>query len=160
MMETLLFAAAIAAVLLGLAGIVLPLLPGIPLIFGGLWLFAWLDDFSRVSVTTVVVLAVMAVIAWLVDYIAAAFGVRRAGASGLAVIGAAIGAVIGIAAGLVGVVIGPIVGAVIGEWLARRNHVQAARAGIAAGLGFILAVAAKIGIAFTMLGVFTVAWIT
>ena len=159
-METLLFAAAIAAVLLGLAGIVLPLLPGIPLIFGGLWLFAWLDDFSRVSVTTVVVLAVMAVIAWLVDYIAAALGVRRAGASGLAVIGAAIGAVIGIAAGLVGVVIGPIVGAVIGEWLARRNHVQAARAGIAAGLGFILAVAAKIGIAFTMLGVFTVAWIT
>lgn len=159
-METLLFAAAIAAVLLGLAGVVLPLLPGIPLIFGGLWLFAWLDDFSRVSVTTVVVLAAMAVIAWLVDYVAAALGVRRAGASRLAVIGAAIGAVISIAAGLVGVVVGPIIGAVIGEWLARRNHVQAARAGIAAGLGFILAVAAKIGIAFTMLGVFTVAWIT
>lgn len=159
-METLLFAAAVSAVLLGLAGIVLPLLPGIPLIFGGLWLFAWLDDFSRVSVTTVVVLAVMAVIAWLVDYVAAALGVRRAGASGLAVIGAAIGAVVGIAAGLVGVVVGPIIGAVIGEWFARRNHVQAARAGIAAGLGFVLAVAAKIGIAFTMLGVFTVAWIT
>ena len=159
-METLLFAAAVSAVLLGLAGIVLPLLPGIPLIFGGLWLFAWLDDFSRVSVTTVVVLAVMAVIAWLVDYVAAALGVRRAGASGLAVIGAAIGAVVGIAAGLVGVVVGPIIGAVIGEWFARHNHVQAARAGIAAGLGFVLAVAAKIGIAFTMLGVFTVAWIT
>lgn len=159
-METLLLSAAIVAVLLGLAGIVLPLLPGVPLIFGGLWLIAWLDDFSRVSVTTVVVLAVMAIISWLVDYIAAALGVRQAGASRLAVLGAAIGAVIGIAAGLAGVIVGPVIGAVIGEWFARRNHAQAARAGIAAGLGFILAVAAKIGIAFTMLGLFTVAWIT
>ena len=72
----------------------------------------------------------------------------------------AIGAVIGIAAGLAGVIVGPVIGAVIGEWFARRNHAQAARAGIAAGPGFILAVAAKIGIAFTMLGLFTVAWIT
>lgn len=159
-METLLLAAAIVAVLLGLAGIILPLLPGVPLIFGGLWLIAWLDGFSRVSVTTVVVIAAMAAIAWLVDYIAAALGVRQAGASRLAVLGAAIGAVIGIAAGLAGVIVGPVIGAVIGEWLARRNHVQAARAGVAAGLGFILAVAAKIGIAFTMLGIFTVAWIT
>ena len=158
-METLLLSAAIVAILLGLAGIVLPLLPGVPLIFGGLWLIAWLDDFSRVSVTTVVVLAVMAIISWLVDYIAAALGVRQAGASRLAVLGAAIGAVIGIAAGLAGVIVGPVIGAVIGEWFARRNHAQAARAGIAAGLGFILAVAAKIGIAFTMVGIFAVAWL-
>ena len=101
-METLLLAAAIFAVILGLAGILLPLLPGTPLVFAGLWLLAWLDDFSRVSVTTVVVLAAMAVLAWLVDYIAAALGVRRSGASGLAVLGAALGAVIGLAGGLVG----------------------------------------------------------
>lgn len=158
-METLLLAAAIFAVILGLAGILLPLLPGTPLVFAGLWLLAWLDDFSRVSVTTVVVLAAMAVLAWLVDYIAAALGVRRSGASGLAVLGAALGAVVGLAGGLVGVIVGPIAGAVIGEWLARRNHAQAARAGLAAGLGFLLAVAAKIGIAFTMLGIFAVAWL-
>lgn len=58
-METLLLAAAIFAVILGLAGILLPLLPGTPLVFAGLWLLAWLDDFSRVSVTTVVVLAAL-----------------------------------------------------------------------------------------------------
>ncbi len=158
-MDALLFAGAIVLVVLGLAGILLPMLPGTPLVFAGLWLLAWLDDFSRVSVATVVVLAAMALLAWLVDYIAAALGVRRSGASGLAVLGAAIGALLGLAAGLVGVVVGPIAGAVIGEWLARRNHVQAARAGLAAGLGFLLAVAAKIGLAFTMLGIFAVAWL-
>lgn len=41
-METLLLAAAIFAVILGLAGILLPLLPGTPLVFAGLWLLAWL----------------------------------------------------------------------------------------------------------------------
>lgn len=159
-MDILLVAAAFVAILLGLAGIVLPLLPGTPLVFGGLWLIAWVDDFSRVSVTTIVVLAVMAALAWLVDYVAAALGVRRAGASRLAVIGAAIGAVVGIASGLVGVIVGPIIGAIVGEWFARRDRQQAARAGMAAGFGFIVAVAAKIGIAFTMLGVFSVAWMT
>lgn len=158
-MDILLVSAALVAILLGFAGIVLPLLPGMPLLFGGLWLLAWIDGFSRVGVTTVVVLAVMAVLAWLVDYVAAALGVRRTGASRLAVIGAAIGAVVGIAAGIVGVLVGPVIGAVVGEWFARRDRVQAARAGAAAGFGFVLAVAAKIGIAFTMLGVFAVAWI-
>ncbi len=158
-METLLLSAAIFAVLLGLAGIVLPLLPGMPLIFGGLWMIAWLDDFSRVSVTTVAVLAAMAIIAWLVDYIAAAVGVRRVGASGLAVVGAAAGAILGIASGIVGVIVGPIIGAIAGELLARRDRRQAARAGFAAGLGFILAIVTRIGIAFTMLGIFAVAWL-
>jgi uncharacterized protein YqgC (DUF456 family) len=157
-METLLVVAALVAVALGLAGIVLPLLPGVPLIFAGLWLLAWTDDFAHVSETTTIILAGMAVVAWLVDYVAAALGVKRAGASSLAVAGAAIGAAVGLLGGLVGIIIGPILGAVAGEWLARRNRLQAAKAGIAAGIGFLLAVAAKIGIAFTMIGMFAFAW--
>lgn len=159
-MDTVLTLAAIVAVLLGLAGIVLPLLPGVPLIFAGLWLLAWIDGFTRVAETTVVILAGMAAIAWLVDYLAAALGAKGAGASGLAVAGAAIGAVIGFFGGLAGIILGPIVGAVSGEWLARRNRLQAARAGLAAGIGFLIAIAAKLGIAFTMVGVFAFAWLT
>jgi uncharacterized protein len=146
------------AVLLGIAGIVLPLLPGTPLLFGGLWLAAWLDGYSRVSVTVVVVLGVMAVLGWAVDYLAATLGVKRVGASGKAVAGAAIGTVLGLFGGLPGLILGPIVGAMVGEWLARRNATQAGRAGVAAGLGFIVAVAAKLGLAIAMLGVFAFAW--
>ena len=85
-------------------------------------------------------------------------GVKRVGASGKAVAGAAIGTVLGLFAGLPGLILGPIVGAMAGEWLARRDAAQAGRAGLAAGVGFIVAVAAKLGIAIAMLGVFAFAW--
>ncbi len=118
----------------------------------------WSDGFTRVSEVTVVVLGVLALLAWGIDYIAAIFGVKRVGASGTAVAGAAIGTVLGLAGGLVGVLVGPVLGAIAGEWLARRNSAQATRAGLAAGISFLLGIVAKIGIAFTMVGIFAVAW--
>lgn len=84
---------------------------------------------------------------------------KSVGASGMAVAGAAIGTVPGLAAGLVGALIGPVLGAIAGEWLARRNGGQASRAGLAAGIGFLLGIVAKIGIAFMMVGIFAVAWL-
>jgi hypothetical protein len=150
---------ALILVVLGLAGVVLPLLPGMPLLFGGLWLLAWSDGFARVGEFTVVLLGILAVLAWGIDYLAATLGVKRVGASGLAVAGAAIGTVLGLAAGLVGVLVGPVLGAIAGEWLARRNGAQASRAGLAAGISFLLGIVAKIGIAFTMVGIFAVAWL-
>lgn len=150
---------ALAAIVLGLAGVVLPLLPGMPLLFGGFWLLAWSDGFARVGEWTLVLLGVLALLAWGIDYVAAILGVKRVGASGLAVAGAAIGTVLGLAAGLVGVIVGPVLGAIAGEWLARRDSAQASRAGLAAGISFLLGIVAKIGIAFTMLGIFVVAWL-
>lgn len=157
-METLLLITAVVAILAGLAGVVLPLLPGTPLVFAGLWLLAWLDGFVRVGVVTIVVLAGLAALALLVDYLASALGVKRVGASGLAVTGALVGAVVGVFGGFIGVVVGPIIGATLGELLARTGHRQAARAGVVAGLGFVVAIVAKLGISFAMLGIFAVAW--
>ena len=73
--------------------------------------------------------------------------------------GAALGTLAGLMAGLVGVLIGPIIGAVIGEWMARRDGVQASKAGLAAGISFLLGIVAKVGIAFMMIGVLAVAWL-
>lgn len=151
-------ALALILIVLGLAGIVLPLLPGMPLLFGGFWLLAWSDGFERVGVITLIVLGVLALLAWGIDYVAATLGVKRVGASGLAIAGAAIGTVVGLAAGLVGVLVGPVVGAIAGEWLSRRDSAQASRAGLAAGISFLLGIVAKIGIAFTMVGIFAIAW--
>jgi uncharacterized protein YqgC (DUF456 family) len=158
LMETtsLLRVAAVMAVVIGLAGVVLPLLPGTPLLFGGLWLAAWLDGYSRVRVLTVGVLALMALLAWVADYAAAALGVQRAGASGRAMAGAAIGAVLGAFAGLPGLVVGPVLDTMAGEWSVRRHAGQATRAGVAAGLGFVIAT--KLGLALGMLGVFAFAY--
>ena len=94
-----------------------------------------------------------------VENLAASLGVKRVGASSLAVAGAALGTLAGLMAGLIGVLIGPIIGAVIGEWMARRDGVQASKAGLAAGISFLLGIVAKVGIAFMMIGVLAVAWL-
>ncbi len=146
-------------ILIGLAGVVLPVLPGAPLIFAGIAIIAWSEDFGRISGFTVAFLGLLAILSWSIDYVAASLGVQRVGASSLAVLGAIIGTVFGLFAGLLGVLLGPIVGATLGEWLARRNGLQATRAGFAAGLSFLLGIVAKVGIACMMIGIFAVAWL-
>jgi len=158
-MTEILWIVAFAAMLLGLLGVFLPLLPGVPLLFGGMLLAAWLDDFARIGVPTLIVLAVMTLAAWLVETLASLWGVKRAGASGMAIVGAGVGAVLGIFFGLPGLILGPILGAVCGEYFARRDQRSAARAGVAAGIGFLVAIVAKLAIAVTMLAVFTFAWL-
>jgi uncharacterized protein YqgC (DUF456 family) len=158
-MDIALWILAAASVLLGLAGLVLPLLPGTPLMLGGLWLAAWLGDYAQVGIPVLLVLALMAAAAWTVDYIAAVIGVKHVGASGKAMAGAGAGALLGVFGGLPGLVIGPIAGAMTGEWVARRNPKQAARAGLAAGLGFLLAAVVKLGIGLAMVAVFGVAYL-
>lgn len=157
MNDTLLWLLSAALILVGLAGIVLPALPGTILVFAGIVLGAWIDDFQRVSVWAVGAIAVLAVLAWAMDYVSAMLGAKRAGASRQAIIGAAIGTVAGIFMGLVGVLFMPLVGAAAGEYLARRQHGQALRVGVATWLGLLAGMLAKFVLAFMMIGIFAVA---
>jgi hypothetical protein len=152
----LLLLALLSAVLVvaGFAGLVVPALPGAPLVFAGLLLAAWAEGFAYVGWGTLAVLAVLAAATWAVDLAASAFGARRFGASSRAVLGAALGGVVGLFLGLAGLVLGPFVGAVLGELSARRDLRQAGRAGVGATLGLALGVAAKLALGVTMLAVF------
>ncbi len=157
-MELVLWLLALAAIALGLIGLVLPLLPGSPLLFGGVWLAAWLDDYTRISGWTVVLIGVMALLAWAVDYLAAVLGVKKVGASKQAMFGAGIGTLLGLPLGLIGLILGPIAGAMVGEWMARKDQQQAAKAGLAAGVAFIAAMALKLGLGIAMVAVFAFAY--
>jgi len=148
---------AVAMILVGLAGTVLPALPGIALVFAGIALAAWIDGFTRIEVWTVVVVGVLTAIAFAVDYLASVLGAKRAGASPLALVGAAIGVIAGIFAGLIGVVVFPFVGAVIGQFIAQRDVRSAGRIGIATWIGLAVGTAVKVAIAFTMVGIFIAA---
>lgn len=156
-MTATLWVIAVLLILVGIAGTVLPALPGVPLIFGGVLLAAWIDDFQRISVATVVVLAVMAVIAVIVDYVAAALSAKRAGASREGIIGATIGTFAGIFTGLWGLLFMPLVGAAIGEFMAHRNMFRAGKVGAATWFGLLVATVLKLAIAFAMVGVFIAA---
>ena len=145
---------AIVLVIVGLAGTVLPALPGVPLIFGGLLLIAYQDGFNKVGAVTLAFLGVLAVLAVLVDYVAAVLGAKQVGASRLALIGATIGALLGLFLGIVGLIFGPFIGAAVGELIMRRDMLQAGKVGLATWLGIVIGVAAKLGIAFLMIGIF------
>ena len=150
---------AIVLVVIGLAGTVLPSLPGVPLIFGGLLLIAYQDGFNKVGVVTLVILAVLAILAVAVDYVAAIFGAKRVGASRLAIVGATVGTVAGLFLGFIGIIFGPFIGAAAGEFIARQNAIQAGKVGLATWLGIVIGVAAKLGIAFLMVGIFVAGYL-
>ena len=147
-------------VIVGLAGLFLPVLPGAALVFGGLAVAAWADDFVYVGWGLLTVLGVLALLTYPADLLASAFGAKRYGASPRAVTGAVLGAVVGIFFGLVGVLLGPFIGAVIGEFSTQRHIGRAGRAGFGATVGIVLGTAAKLAIAFTMLGIFAIARFT
>lgn len=147
-------ALAIILVIIGLAGTVLPALPGVPLIFGGLLLIAYQDGFNKVGAITLIVLGILTVLAFVIDYLAAVFGAKRVGASRLAIIGAIGGTLFGLFFGFLGLIVGPFVGAAAGEFIARRDAFQAGKVGLATWLGIVIGVAAKLGIAFLMIGIF------
>ena len=149
---------AVVLVLVGLAGIVLPAIPGTILIFAGLWLAAWSNGFMRVSAVTVILLGVLAAATYFVDVAMMALGMERLGASRRAMAGAAIGMVAGFFFGLPGLIIGPFAGAVLGELTAHGDLNRAGRAGAAAWIGFAIGTAVKVGLAFVMIGIFLVAW--
>ena len=159
MPDAALWALALLLVLAGLAGAVLPAIPGAPLVFAGLLLAAWIDGFQRVGWFPLTVAGVLAALTFAVDLAATALGAKRVGASPLALVGAAVGTVAGLFFGLVGVVVGPFAGAAIGEYAARRDLRQAGKVGLGTWLGIVLGSAVKIGLLLAMVGVFTVAWL-
>lgn len=159
MATALLWGLALVLILVGLIGTLLPVMPGALLVFLGMVAGAWADDFSRVGWTILVILAVLTILFYVVDFLAGAYGARRLGASRWGVIGAILGALVGMFMGFVGIVIGPFVGAVGGELLARRGLAEASRAGAGAWIGLVLSIAARLALVFAMLGIFVFAYL-
>ena len=150
--------AATLMVIVGVAGAVLPGLPGVPLVYAGLLVAAWADDFQRVGWVVLVLLGMLTALSFVIDLLAVSLGAKRVGATRLAVIGAAIGTFAGLLFGLPGLVLGPFLGAVIGELLSHGRAGQAGRAGFATWIGLLFGTLAKLALVFTMLGVFAAAW--
>ncbi|MFC3551764.1 DUF456 domain-containing protein [Lysobacter cavernae] len=145
-------------ILVGIAGTVLPALPGLPLVFAGMLLASWAGHFQQVGWGMLVVLGLLTLLSLGIDFLATALGAKRVGASRLALLGAVIGTFAGLAFGLAGVFVGPFVGALTGELIHGRQVHQAARVGFGTWLGILAGVVLKLGLACAMLGLFAFAW--
>ena len=152
--ELILWLAALILVIAGMAGLLFPVLPGAPLLYAGLFAAAWAENFAYAGVKTLSALGIMAALMYVLDFLASAFGAKHFGASRLAVIGATLGAIIGIFFGIPGILLGPFAGAVLGELVNRPDLRAAGMAGVGATVGLALGIAAKLSLAFAMLGIF------
>ena len=138
----------------GLAGLLLPLIPGAPLLFLGLLLGAWAENFRYIGLWTLLLLAGMAALTYVVEFVASILGVKKYGGSRRAMVGAALGGLVGIFLGFPGILLGPFVGAVIAELSLQRSLDEASRAGFGTVVGMAIGVAGKLAIGIAMIGIF------
>ena len=150
----------IAAMLIvaGLLGALVPALPGIPLIFGGLWLIAAVDHYRHIGVAWLLVIASIGIVGMITDAIAGVLGAKRVGASRQAIAGALLGTVIGIFLGLPGLLLGPFVGAMLGELLAGNSVLRSAHVGVGTWIGLLFGTIFKLVASLMMVALFGARW--
>jgi len=141
--------------IIGLAGIILPVLPGIPVIWLGTLFYAFFTGFENIGFGVLVIFTVLTVFSLIIDYTANSIGAKKYGAGKWGVIGAFAGLIVGlILAGPVGLIIGPFLGAFAGELLSGKDNRQAFKAGIGSFVGFLGGILIKLVIALVMIIMF------
>jgi uncharacterized protein len=149
---------AAALIFAGLAGAVVPMLPGIPLIFGGIWLASAVDHYQHVGPAWLIGIGSIAAFGVVLDLTAAALGAKRIGASAQAVSGALIGTLVGLFLGIPGLIFGPFLGALLGELSAGRSLPRSTHVGVAAWIGLIFGTLIKLAASIMMVVLFAAAW--
>jgi uncharacterized protein YqgC (DUF456 family) len=157
-MDVLLYTIGVVAIVAGIAGLVLPALPGAPLLVAGVFAVAWADDFTRLGWPSLTATALLGVAIMAVDVGAGVLGARAFGASKWALVGSGVGVLVGLPFGLPGILLGPAIGAVAFEYWKDPNFRQAARAGVGTFIGFLLGSVVKVTLAFVIVGIVVIAW--
>ncbi|MDQ0010705.1 uncharacterized protein YqgC (DUF456 family) [Luteibacter jiangsuensis] len=151
-MEAALYLLAAALIVGGVAGAILPVLPGIPMIFGGIWLAAAVDEYRHLGWGWLVAIGIVGAVGVALDFVSASLGAKRIGASPRALWGAGIGTTAGMFFGIPGLLIGPFAGAVIGELWSGTSILRSAHVGIGTWIGMLVGILAKVVISFLMIG--------
>lgn len=140
---------------IGLIGVVLPFLPGVPIAWLGLFIYAWATGFQKISLTEILVFLVLAAIAILLDFVAPLLGAKKYQASKYSICGAVLGLVIGIIwFGFLGIIVGPLIGAFLGELITKREFKKGFKSALGILLGSIIGSLIKIIIVLIMMGFF------
>ena len=153
MLDIILWIAAVLLMGVGILGTVIPMIPGLPMIFAGAWLAAFIDHYDKINVWVVVLLGVLMLFGLAVDWIAQTMGAKKAGATKLGIVGSLIGTFVGIFTGVWGLIVMPLLGSAIGEVIVQEVVLRSGKVGLATWLGMIIGTVVKLALAFTMIGV-------
>jgi uncharacterized protein YqgC (DUF456 family) len=157
-LDTVLYLIAGALILTGLVGAIVPAVPGIPLIFAGIWLIARVDHYRHVGPWWLAGIALVGAVGLTIDLVAGALGAKRVGASRRAVWGALLGTLVGLFFGLPGLLLGPFLGAVLGELAAGSSILRSTHVGASAWIGLIFGTLIKLVASVTMVALFGAGW--
>lgn len=141
----------ILVMFIGLAGVVLPVLPGIPLIFLAALGYGIYDNFVSFPVLSVIILLIPTVISFFIEHVAGLVGAKYCGSSRLGIVGSIIGAFVGLFFLPFGLIIGPLFGAVAGEMVAGKQPKDAMKVGLGTILGMVGGTVIKIAIGLLMM---------
>lgn len=143
-------------VLVGLIGTVVPVLPGVGLIFAGILLYALYFGIEEIGLVTLSLLGVVALLSILFDFLASAYGAARFGSTRWGVFGSVIGGIVGaVLLNIPGLVLGVFLGAAAGEMIfAKKDLHQSLRAGWGSVLGFLGGTVLKLILGIVMIIIF------
>ena len=153
-MDIALYVLAALLIVGGLVGAVLPVLPGIPMIFGGIWLVAAVDGYRHLGLWWLLIIGALGTLGVVVDFVAGTLGAKRVGASQRALWGAAVGTLLGMFFGIPGLLFGPFLGALAGELASGTSVLRSAHVGIGTWLGLLFGTLVKLVLSFVMIGLF------
>jgi uncharacterized protein YqgC (DUF456 family) len=153
--EIIYFVSALCVMLFGLVGCVLPVIPGVPLIWLTAFVFSLLTDFEFIGRDYLLIFGILSAASLLLDWIAGVYGAKKLGASRWGMVGAFVGMIVGVIVGtLPGFIVGPLIGAAVFELLAGKKSGVALKAGFGTFLGFLAGVVMKFGLGTVMIAVF------
>jgi len=158
MLDIALYLLAALLIVGGLIGAVLPTLPGIPMIFGGIWLAAALDGYRHLGLWWLLALGGLAALGVLLDFVAASLGAKRVGASRQAIWGASLGTLVGMFLGLPGLLLGPFAGALLGEFVSSKSVLRSAHVGLGTWFGLLFGALAKLVLSLTIVALAAFGW--
>ena len=144
----------------GLAGTVIPAVPGIGLVFAGILFYAFVTGFAAISIPAVIIFGIVALIAWAADLAGSALGATAGGGKKFALIGAVVGAIIGLTTGPVGLLVGSFLGGLAGALIDGQNTQQAIRVAALSVVGVIGAAIFQFIVALAMIIAFLIAVFT
>jgi uncharacterized protein len=143
---------AVLLFVLGLAGTILPVLPGVVLTYGGMILYGIMTGFASLDTNFYLLQGMAVLLVFSVDYLATAAGTRRFGGSRQAAFGAVLGTLVGLLVfGPFGIILGPFLGAVTAELLLGKKPDMAVRAGFGTLIGILGGTVLKIAIQIMMI---------
>ncbi|MGD9578756.1 MAG: DUF456 domain-containing protein [Syntrophorhabdus sp.] len=159
-MQTLWIIITVLIMITGFLGTLLPVLPGLPLVYAGYIFYGLVTGWKDYGLGTMITWGLVVAGISFLDFYAGSIGAKKYGASKWAVWGSILGAFAGLfVAGFLGLILGPLVGALVGELIAGKSWREAFQSGWGTILGLVAGHLVKVALAIAMIGTF-LWWVT